>query len=63
MEDEKVLLTVDEAAHRLSIGRSHAYIFVMKGQLESVKIGKSRRVPANAIEDFIARLRRGEVEG
>lgn len=57
MEDQRILLTVDEAAHRLGIGRSHAYIFVMRGQLESVKIGKSRRVPAAALDDFVARLR------
>ena len=63
MEDQRVLLTVDEAAHRLGIGRSHAYIFVMKGELESVKIGKSRRIPATAIDAFIARLRSEQAGG
>lgn len=52
----KLLLTVDEAADRLGIGRSHAYQCVLKGELESVKIGRSRRVPAKALEDFIERL-------
>ena len=55
--DEKRLLTVDEAAHRLGIGRSHAYVFVLRGELESVKLGRSRRVPAQAVEAFVERLR------
>src|SRR4051794_24142180 len=47
---ERLLLTIDEAAARLGIGRSHAYIYVMKGELASVKLGRSRRVPAAALE-------------
>ena len=39
MEDSKLLLTVDEAAHRLGIGRSHAYIYVMRGELEVKNLG------------------------
>ncbi len=62
MEETKLLLTVDEAAHRLGIGRSHAYIFVMRGELASVKIGKSRRVPLAALEEFVVRLRSEQSE-
>ena len=54
--EEKVLLTIDEAAQRLGIGRSHAYIFVMKGELPSVKLGRSRRIPAAAVDEFVRRL-------
>ena len=54
---EKMLLTVDEAAQRLGIGRSHAYNYVLRGELESVKMGRSRRVPVQAIDDFVERLR------
>ena len=60
--DEKRLLTVDEAAQRLGIGRSHAYIYVLKGELESVKLGRSRRVPAEAVEEFVKRLRGEQAE-
>ena len=60
--DEKRLLTVDEAAQRLGIGRSHAYIYVLRGELESVKLGRSRRVPAEAIEDFVKKLRGDQVD-
>ena len=55
--EEKRLLTVDEAALRLGIGRSHAYVYVLRGELESVKLGRSRRVPAEAIEAFVKKLR------
>jgi len=55
--DEKRLLTVAEAARRLGIGRSHAYIYVLRGELESVKLGRSRRVPVEAVEEFVDRLR------
>ena len=62
MEETKLLLTVDEAAHRLGIGRSHAYIFVMRGELASVKIGKSRRVALAALGEFVVRLRSEQSE-
>jgi excisionase family DNA binding protein len=57
LEENRLLLTIDEAARRLGIGRSHAYIFVMKGELESIKLGRSRRVPAEALGAFVERLR------
>ena len=55
--NEKRLLTIDEAAQRLGIGRSHAYVYVLRGELESVKLGRSRRVPVEAIDAFVERLR------
>jgi len=55
--DEKKLLTIDEAARRLGIGRSHAYLFVQRGELQSIKLGRSRRVPAQALDTFIEKLR------
>ncbi|MPZ51038.1 MAG: helix-turn-helix domain-containing protein [Dehalococcoidia bacterium] len=57
MMEDKLLLTIDEAAQRLGIGRSHAYVYVMKGEIESVKLGRSRRVPATALENFVEKLR------
>lgn len=52
-----VLLTVEEAARRLSIGRTTCFHLIGSGQLESVPIGRLRRVPADAVNDFLARLR------
>jgi excisionase family DNA binding protein len=53
----RLLLSVDEAAQRLHIGRSTVYTLVAQNQLESVKIGKLRRIPATALDDYVASLR------
>ncbi|MHB8397916.1 MAG: helix-turn-helix domain-containing protein [Candidatus Limnocylindrales bacterium] len=52
----KALLDIVEAADRLSISRSKLYALVAAGEVESVKIGKSRRIPAAAINRFVGRL-------
>jgi excisionase family DNA binding protein len=62
LEEHKRLLTVDEAAERLGIGRSHAYVYVLRGDLESIKLGRSRRIPAEAIEEFVKKLRGNQVD-
>ena len=53
---EKLLLSPAEAAAHLSIGRSKVYELMRLGQLRSVKIGASRRIPQAALADFIAAL-------
>lgn len=55
-DDEKLLVTVDEAARRLSIGRSHLYEFLLRGSLRSVRIGRSRRIASRDLEAFIDQL-------
>ncbi|HWD00947.1 MAG TPA: helix-turn-helix domain-containing protein [Amycolatopsis sp.] len=52
----RVLLTVEEAADRLGIGRTTAYSLVRSGALESVRIGRLRRVHVAAVENYAARL-------
>jgi excisionase family DNA binding protein len=52
-----VLLTVEEAARRLRIGRTTCFNLVSSGALESVKVGHLRRVPADAVPAFVMRLR------
>ena len=44
---EKLLLTVREAADVLSVSRSRVYELIYAEQLDSVKIGRSRRVCAS----------------
>ena len=41
----QLLLTPEEAANRLAICRTRVYELMGSGQLESVRIGSSRRVP------------------
>ncbi|MGW5748672.1 helix-turn-helix domain-containing protein [Amycolatopsis sp. NPDC003861] len=52
----RVLLTVEEAGERLGIGRTTAYSLVRSGALESVRIGRLRRISVSAIDAFAARL-------
>ena len=53
----RLLLTVEQAAGRLNVGRSTAYALILSGQLESVSVGRLRRVPADAVEAFVDSLR------
>lgn len=57
-----LLLTLDQAAERLAISRSNVYSLVRGGQLRSIKIGKLRRVPVDALSDFIAEAELGADE-
>jgi len=54
---ERVLLTVEEAARRLRIGRTTAYRLVAEGQLASIQIGHLRRIPVDAVTAFVQNRR------
>lgn len=58
---DRFLLTVDEAASALGIGRSHLYRFVQTGELRTLKIGRARRVTVEALREFIENLQAEEV--
>ena len=53
---DKLLLTPEEASEVLGIGRTKVYALIADGDLLSVRIGNSRRVPRDAVDEFIARL-------
>lgn len=52
-----LLYTVAGAAKRLSIGRSSVYELLATKQLESITIGRMRRIPADALDAFVITLR------
>lgn len=52
-----VLLTVEEAARRLRVGRTTCFALIRTGALESLMVGGLRRVPADAPAAYVARLR------
>ncbi len=58
-ELDQGLLTVAEAARVLHVGRTMVYGLMERGQLQFVKIGRSRRIPKAAIRDFIKRNLKG----
>lgn len=53
---EKLLLTPEDAADLLSIGRSKLYELIGDGRLASVRIDASRRVPMSALLEFVESL-------
>ena len=54
---ERLLLTIPETTRRLNVGRTMTYELIMSGELESVTIGRARRVPADAVAAYVERLR------
>ena len=52
-----LVLTVEEAAERLSIGRTVMYALVSSGAVESVRIGRLRRIPSDALVGYLDDLR------
>jgi excisionase family DNA binding protein len=49
------LLKVAEAAKFLGLSRSKVYAMLAAGELESTKMGATRRIPRNAVEQLAAR--------
>lgn len=60
---DRLLLTPQEAAAALSIGRTKVYELMEAGLLESVTIGRCRRVPVEALAPFVEALRQGRGQG
>ena len=57
---DRLLLTVEEAAQRLGIGRSLAWRLVRSGELPSVRLGRLVRIPEQSLLDWLKRQVRGE---
>lgn len=53
----KLLLKPAEAAEMLGIGRTKLFELLASGALESVCIGHSRRIPLDALDDYLTSLR------
>lgn len=52
---DKLLLRINEAAERLGVSRSTAYTLVQRGELRAIHIGTARRIPAEALTEFVKR--------
>jgi excisionase family DNA binding protein len=52
-----LLLTMIDAARALSIGRTTMYELVAAGDIDVVHIGRSVRVPVDALHAFVERRR------
>ena len=54
VEELPLLLTVEEAASVLRIGRNTAYIAVADGSLPSIRVGSRIRIPRAALAELMA---------
>jgi excisionase family DNA binding protein len=57
------LYKIPEAMRLLSISRSVIYEQIRAGRLKSVRLGRTRLVPASAIDDYVALLLREADDG
>ncbi|MBA7659632.1 hypothetical protein ES703_67617 [subsurface metagenome] len=54
MENDKLTMSVEEAAKKLGIGRNLCYDRVKTGEIPVIKIGKRLLVPRSALEKLLA---------
>lgn len=57
MTGEMLLYSPQEAAGLLGIGRSQMFELIASGEVESVKIGRRRKIPREALTTYVERLR------
>ncbi len=55
-EMERLLLTAEEVAESIHIGRTRVYALIAAKEITSVKIGGLRRIPVDAVREYAARL-------
>ena len=55
-ETTRLLVTPEQAAEILSIGRTKVYELMATGTLRSVRIGRCRRIPTVAVNDLVNQL-------
>jgi excisionase family DNA binding protein len=54
---DKLLLRPEEVAELIGVGRTKVFELMRTGQLESVRIGACRRIPASAVFAYVEGLR------
>ena len=54
--EPRLLLRVEEAADKLSIGRSLMYQLLRTGRIRSIRIGRCRRISARDLDGFVCQL-------
>ena len=54
---QRLLLTVEEAADCLCVGRTYMFDLITRGVVPSIRIGKLRRIRAEDLEQYVSSLR------
>lgn len=60
---EKILLRPIEAAEMLGLSRAQVYALCSRGELPSIRLGTSVRLPADAVLAHIEALKREALSG
>ena len=55
MDQTPLLLRAEACAQALSLSRTVIYNLIASGELASVKVGRARRIPREALAEFIER--------
>ena len=48
-----MLFSIEEVADILHIGRSTVFKLIKEGSIQSIKLGRSRRVPIDAMQNYV----------
>lgn len=51
----RLLLRAEEGAESIGVSRAKFYQLLSSGEIRSIRIGRSRRIPISALQDWIAR--------
>lgn len=54
--DDTVLLRTEAACRWLDIGRTKLFELIANGELATVKVGRSRRIPVRALRAYVSSL-------
>jgi excisionase family DNA binding protein len=57
-----LVLTVEETADLLKVGRTTVYDLIRKGRLSSIMIGRLRRIRHTDVVAYLDRISRGELQ-
>lgn len=53
LQELPLVLNVDDAARILRVGKAATYSLVRSGQLKSLRIGRTIRIPRNALDEYL----------
>jgi excisionase family DNA binding protein len=60
LDSSRLLYSVPEAARLLGVGRTYMFRLIASGEIESIKVGKLRKIPRDALGLYIDRQRRSQ---
>jgi len=53
VNEDRLLVSVEEAARRLSLGQTVLYEKLAAGEIASIKDGRRRLIPVQSLQDYV----------